>query len=185
MKENHKKLIDSLIKSESFTNFLNKNYVDKKKKRNIIPKTDVNLSPWGILINKLESLYIEELPDDEYDFVSRRYFQDFKRRFRVPYSIFTKLLLPMCEEYQVFGNIDGYYSIKYKLLTALQILATGCSADSINFVTGISETSCYRYFKQFCEAFSTGPIYEKFVNYPKGEELMKVEKLYSKMLKEN
>ena len=170
MKEDKKKFIHSLIISEKFNKFLKNKYGNKK--RNIFPKSDINLTPWGKLISKLESVYEEDLLEYQYDFIASRYLQDFKRRFRVPYSIFSKLLVPMSEQYAVFGkNRNSCYDIKYKLLIALQILATGCSADAISFVTGISETSCYRYFNQFCKAFSTGPIYEKFVYYPFFENL--------------
>jgi hypothetical protein len=79
----------------------------------------------------------------------------FRRRFRVPFQVFDEVLLPMCKEYNVFGN--GHNSripIAIKLLGGLRILGRGSCCDDISECADIGESTANAIFHQFVEVFA-------------------------------
>ena len=62
----------------------------------------------------------------------------------------------------------------------MRILARGNCGDDIEEMSGIKESSVYYFFKEFIEKFSTA-FFDKFVQFPKKDELQKIMSLYNKI----
>ena len=79
----------------------------------------------------------------------------FRRRFRVPYQLYFKVLVPMCKEKDIFRNNPRKFSIpiELKALVALRILGRDATADDCCELSKCSETSCTTFFHQFVTNF--------------------------------
>lgn len=61
----------------------------------------------------------------------------FRRRFRLPFPLFKEVLVPLCEEYNVFNTVEGsrgrsVIPIELKIMAALRILGRGSCCDDIS-----------------------------------------------------
>lgn len=94
----------------------------------------------------------------------------FRRRFRIPFSVFDKMLVPLCREGKIFGPSHKMKTpIEFKILVALRILARGNCADDIEEFSSIPENSCNYYFKRFvlnfAEVVITKLMYHSILNF--------------------
>lgn len=80
--------------------------------------------------------------------------QLFRRRFRVPFAVF-KLLRDRFAGSLHEGDRDAVgqetLPVDLKVLASLRILATGCSADAAEELSGVSEITIMKYHHRFCE----------------------------------
>jgi hypothetical protein len=108
----------------------------------------------------------------------------FRLRFRVPYAVFKKIV-GLCEDHKVFGVVTKHkrdnLPIELKVLVALRVLGQNATADNINELCGVGESSVSTIFKAFCHGFATKVLHH-FVYLPMegSEELKEVRKIYEK-----
>ena len=138
-------------------------------------------STWGQLVKRLAS--IEGGPS-----ILSRDGKLFRRRFRVPYQVYCKLV-SMCIDKNVFGknsNLDtdvanrAICPVEIKVLAVLRILGRNWNFDDIAEATFMGETTARRSFHLFCENF-VQHYYDQFVYRPKDEKLEKVMEVFAKM----
>ena len=138
-------------------------------------------STWGQLVKRLAS--IEGGPS-----ILSRDGKLFRRRFRVPYQVYCKLV-SMCIDKNVFGlnsNLDtdvanrAICPVEIKVLAVLRILGRNWNFDDIAEATSMGETTARRAFHLFCENF-VQHYYDQFVYRPKDEKLEKVMEVFAKM----
>jgi len=68
----------------------------------------------------------------------------FRRRFRVPYPLFEEVLVPLCNETNVFEiKKNSIIPVEYRVLVVLRILGRGHSADDCIQLCPIGESTCY------------------------------------------
>ena len=105
----------------------------------------------------------------------------FRRRFRVTYPLFL-YIVGICKEVNLFNiKIEKKaVPIEIKILIGLRMLARGNCADDIEEMSGVPMSTVYNIFHVFVENFST-IFLDKFVSFPKDEELIKVMALYGKL----
>mmetsp|Transcript_12943 Transcript_12943/g.19475 ORF Transcript_12943/g.19475 Transcript_12943/m.19475 type:complete len:461 (-) Transcript_12943:107-1489(-) len=105
----------------------------------------------------------------------------FRRRFRLPFSVFDRFLVPLCRDGKIFGPSTVMKTpIEFKILIALRILATGNCASDIEESSSIPENSCNFYFKQFVMNFAEA-YFDEFVYFPSGGELCAIVRTYARM----
>jgi hypothetical protein len=105
----------------------------------------------------------------------------FRLRFRVPFSLFRDILVPMCREKNIFGAENNHRArvpLEFKILASLRILGRGNCADDISELSQILNSSVTYYFHRFVESF-VQHFYAEFVRMPEGEGLDKVMEMYS------
>ena len=138
-------------------------------------------SPWGRLLVHLASV-------DGGPSIESRDGKLFRRRFRVPYSVFCSLVTK-CIEKKIFGENSlketdianrSVCPIEIKLLAVLRILGRNWNFDDIAEATLMGETTARRSFHTFCENF-VGEFYSTYVYRPTGEKLYKVMKVFELM----
>ena len=140
-----------------------------KKTRNTPKRVDYWETNWGKMVNDPELL-------DPWTTKAKK----FRRRFRITFSLF-QYLVGLCKDINLFGTIrKGAVPVEIKILIGLRILARGNCGDDIEEMSGIKESSVYYFFKEFIEKFSTA-FFDKFVQFPKKDELQKIMSLYNKI----
>ena len=100
----------------------------------------------------------------------------FRRRFRVPHSVFL-LLVQKCKTAHVFGT--SKIPEEFKLMIALRILGRASCADDMCELSWVGESTCNSIFHQFCHGFVDN-YYDDYVTFPTGDVLKQVNSLYSK-----
>jgi len=148
--------------------------VSKRNKRprenTTIGKPSLWESNWGILI-------LDPRTKNLLSYQGKR----FKRRFRVPFPIFTNLLVPMCKSVNLFDDhYLGYIPIEFKILIALRILARGNCADDIAELSNVGESTINSIFKKFVTNF-VKHFLTNWVSFPEGERLQAVMKAYDRL----
>ena len=137
------------------------------------PHFDWNQSTWGKM-----------LLDPKIQIVSTREGRLFRRRFRIPFPLFRRLVT-MCRERDLFpfkGRVlesgemvdragRPVIPLELKILGVLRILG-----DS----SGISEAAMCEFFHLFCERF-VQEYYHDFVKRPEGDNLRSVMEMYEKL----
>jgi len=105
----------------------------------------------------------------------------FRRRFRVPYSMFLEIV-EECKVHNVFGMQlrRSKIQVEYKVLTRLKILGRDLCADEIDEQLNIAESSVNKFFKMFIYNYANA-MYSKWVNVPEGDDLDRVEETYRRM----
>lgn len=127
-------------------------------------------TPWGRTYQALEE------DEDPNSYQHRK----FRRRFRVPFTIF-KYLVKVCKEKDVFElRRSSLIPIEIKLMISLRILGRDCCADDIAEQVGIGESSVLLIFKQFVRSFSA-KCYQDFVYFPTGDELRQSMQVYERL----
>ena len=109
--------------------------------------------------------------------------KEFRRKFRVPYPVFAKVIVSECERLNVF-EVKDYTRVRVpteiKVLCCLRILARGAYQDDIAEMANCFRSSVHTFFRQFLKNF-TPSFYEQYVTPPKGAKLEKVMATYAKM----
>ena len=105
----------------------------------------------------------------------------FRRRFRVPYSMFLEIV-EECKQYNVFGVQirKSKIATEYKVLSCLKILGRDLCADELDENLNIAESTVNKFFKMFITNYANS-LYSKWVYVPEGEELDAVVKVYEHM----
>lgn len=103
----------------------------------------------------------------------------FRRRFRIPFSVFDQVLVPMCIEKEVF-SLKSRIPIEIKILISLRILARGSCADDIEELSHVPESTVNYIFKQFVTNFSE-KFFDTYIIYPTGDQLGEINKVYEGM----
>lgn len=131
-------------------------------------------SPWGRM-----------LQDENVKDPSTREGKDFRRRFRVPFPVFCKLVM-IAEDSNLFdcALADGFgrraAPVELKILGILRILGRGWCMDDVSESTGISEETIRRSFHTFNKMFTT-KHYEEYVYIPQGDDLRQTMRIYDSM----
>jgi hypothetical protein len=116
-------LEDSIVLAwieREFVNVTGKKNVKKRKRHTF--KHDYWNSNWGRLIRS------EDMKDP-----TSRDWKLFKRRFRIPFGLFSDVLIPMCVEKNIFGTTHESrvrVPLEFKILMCLRILGRGILALS-------------------------------------------------------
>ena len=153
-----------------------------RKKRSPMPPTDWSQSTWGIMLEKFRV-----------DGPSARDAILFRRRFRVPFDLFRRLVT-MCKEKNLFPHskfhpttgvpIDAAFRpvipLELKMLGVLRILGRGWCLDDVTECSGISETTMQIFFHEFCTKF-VASYYFDFVKRPENEDLERVMDTYARL----
>ena len=100
---------------------------------------DLSYSVWGRMLHHPEIANVGS-------WVSRK----FRRRFRIPYSMFLELV-EECKEHNVFGVPvrKSKILVEYKVLSCLKILGRDLCCDEIDEALNIAESTVNKFFKQF------------------------------------
>ena len=73
----------------------------------------------------------------------------------MPYNLFRDILIPLCEEHNVFRvKKRTLIPVEFRLLIALRILGRGVTADDCNELCGVPLSTCNTIFKTFCKNFN-------------------------------
>ena len=107
----------------------------------------------------------------------------FRRRFRLPFEIFDKVLVPLCKEHNIFDNVgEDQIPIEIKILMCLRILGRNAICDDIKEFNGdcIGESTINDIFKKFVTNFAKR-IYPKIVKLPTDEKLQSIMRIYEKL----
>jgi len=109
--------------------------------------------------------------------------REFRRRFRIPYPVFEKILVPECDRLNVF-EVKDYARVRlpteFKILICLRILGRGAYHDDIANMARSFKSTCNTVFRQFVRNF-TPSFYKKFVIQPTGEKRKKIMDTYAKI----
>ena len=103
----------------------------------------------------------------------------FRRRFRVPYVLFKKKIVPMCIDQNIFG-VSRYIPVEFKIMVALRMLGRGNCADDVEEMSGVAESTCHAIFKRFLVKFSLAYSNE-YIKFPTGDRLKQVVRMYTAM----
>jgi hypothetical protein len=140
-------------------------------------------TPWGKLIYRLSALNDGNGPN-----VDSRDGMLFRRRFRVPWPLYCKLVV-MCQENKLFGENSNLEAdccqseicpITIKLLGVLRILGRNWLCDDVAEATGMGEATIRTAFVTFCTNF-VKIFYDKFIYRPIDEKLKRMMAVYSRM----
>ena len=91
----------------------------------------------------------------------------FRRRFRVPYPIFLKIVGAAKARFpeKQGATKRPVVPLELKFLGVLRVLGRATEFDGITELSGISEETMRAFFHSFCKWFRDG-IYPKFVHMP-------------------
>ena len=101
----------------------------------------------------------------------------FRRRFRVPYPIFERLL-SLVREMKWYGESHRSIRLELKMLAVLRRLGRGGSFDDCWDGSGMGEETVRLFFHDFCDKFAQA-LYHVYVKPPdSAEDLNKVTTIY-------
>lgn len=106
------------------------------KHRRVYERTDYNATPWGMLARGNCSDL--EHKDGKY----------FRRRFRVPYSLFTRLV-SICRLYTWFPETYRSAPLELKMLATLRKLGRGGCFDNLYEACGIDQETLRVFYHKF------------------------------------
>jgi hypothetical protein len=135
---------------------------------------DYRASPWGTMLRK-----------GDYKVEGSRAARNFRNRFRVPATIFEKLV-EQADEFNLFDCAARDATsrigvpIEIKLFATLRILGRGAYFDDIPELSGMSTSTAHRSFRAYIRNFSA-KFYNKYVFTPEGQDLQKTMDHYSRM----
>jgi hypothetical protein len=154
---------------DTFYDYFEENGKRRRKSRTTYDVNDPATlwrTSWGLMLQN------EDLRDNQ-STLSRK----FRRRFRVPYSVFL-YLVQRCKDADVFGKTK--IPVEFRVLIGLRILGRGSCADDIFEMSGIAESTVNTIFHQFTSGL-VDHFYDEFVKYPEGPELDLVQRTYEEM----
>ena len=169
--------ICAVMENSDFAGSLVQDILEQRKRRGSKPRKeyvsqgrakDLSYSVWGRMLQHPELA-------NAGSWVSRK----FRRRFRVPYSMFLEIV-EECKEHNVFGIPvrKSKILIEYKVLSCLKILGRDLCCDEIDEALNIAESTVNKFFKQFVYNFANA-LFDKYVHVPEGAELDAVQEVYS------
>jgi len=134
------------------------NIAPTKKTRKTNSRPDFHDTAWGKML----------LDPDTAD-VTTRAGKKFRRRFRVPFPIFTELV-QMCNQEAIFSiKRKSRIPVECKIMACLRVLGRDNCADDITELSGnmIGESTFYTIFKQFVHGMQEKifPKYVKVLSY--------------------
>ena len=109
--------------------------------------------------------------------------REFRRKFRVPYPVFDKMIVPECNRLNVFEVKDMArvrIPTEIKVMICLRIIGRGAYHDDIAEMAFSFKSTCEKVFKQFLRNF-TPFFYSTFVRHPTGELRKKIMQTYAKI----
>jgi hypothetical protein len=143
------------------------------------PKND---NPWDT-VPWLRALRNERVNDPK-----TREGKEFRRKFRVPFPVFEKIVT-MCREtdepeFNVSDRLIGgkpSIPLELKILSVLRILAGGLTfKDGAELTCFMSEGTCGRFFKRFCHLF-TQHFQQIYIRPQSGDDLKRTMETYAKL----
>lgn len=111
--------------------------------------------------------------------------KDFRKRFRVPFPVFWKLVI-IAANSNLFdcGRADGFgrraAPVELKIFGVLRILGRGWCMDDVSECTGISEETIRGSFHTFNKIFRE-KHYEEYGYIPQGDDLRQTMQIYDSM----
>jgi hypothetical protein len=155
---------DTILKRRSPTKKTRKPYENHNRTK------DLWQTVWGQMLQDA-SLAVEG------SWINRK----FRRRFRLPFSMFLEVV-EECKEHNVFGIAvrKSKIAIEFKLLSCLKILGRDLCADEIDENLNIGESTVNKFFKMFITNYAAA-MFSKYVYVPEGEEMDRVEEVYRHM----
>lgn len=138
-----------------------------KKRRRVESKTtDFENTKWGRLIN-------DQAVKDSNTWQGKM----FRRRFRVPFPLFSDVLIPLCKDHNLFDTVRvSRIPPEMKLMCVLRMLGRRTLADDIAEMTDIGETTANILFKKVLVNMAER-VYSLVVKVPSGEYLGKILKV--------
>jgi hypothetical protein len=109
--------------------------------------------------------------------------REFRRKFRLPYPVFDKVIVPECDRLNVFEVKDESrvrIPTDFKVLICLRILGRGSYHDDVAEMAFSFKSTCHKIFRQFLRNF-TPAFYTKFVTQPTGLRRKKIMDTYAKI----
>ena len=112
----------------------------------------------------------------------------FRRRFRVPWVLFSKLL-ELCRTHALFGphaddatDCTGipYCPIELKLMGVLRMLGRAWICDDVAEATGMGESTVRLAFRTFTENF-VAALYDVYIYRPMGDKLARLMGVFGRM----
>ena len=155
---------DTVLKRRTPAKQMRKPYQNRNRTK------DLSTSVWG-----------QMLQDPSVNEVGSWLNRKFRRRFRVPYSMFLEIVQE-CKDHNVFGMClrQSKIKVEYKVLTCLKILGRDLCADEIDEHLNIAESTVNKFFKMFIYNYANA-MYSKWVNVPEGADLDRCEETYNRM----
>lgn len=139
------------------------------KTRNSCPRTDYSQSPWAVMLAKGHCQDLEH-KDGRY----------FRRRFRVPYPLFTRIV-ELCKHYDWFPESHRSAPLELKLLATFRRLGRGGCFDNLYDSCGIDQETLRVFYLQFCHHFSS-TLWDAYVRPPaSAAEIDKVTSVYKRL----
>ena len=138
------------------------------KTRNLV---DYTTTKWGMLI-RAEELLDPTSPKAKL----------FRRRFRMPYNLFS-YILKRCKEKSIFSSVTSEHSQipdEIKLMLCLRVLGRDNIFDDIGEMSDMGESTALSVFTKFVLSFRIN-FQDEFIRIPEGEDLKKVMEIYSKL----
>ena len=109
--------------------------------------------------------------------------REVRRKFRRPFPVFMKIVVPECERLNVFETRDvsrRRIPTEFKILICLRIMGRGAYHDDIAEMSFSFKSTCQHVFRQFIRNF-TPAFYSKFIYYPTGARRKKIMDTYAKI----
>jgi hypothetical protein len=105
----------------------------------------------------------------------------FRRRFRVPFTLFADTIVPRMRDAGVFQQKRHVrIPIEVKVLLGLRVLGRDNDLDTMNEISGVSESYAREIFHQFLDGF-VSLFKDDHVYFPKEEELHRINEVYRRM----
>lgn len=142
---------------------------EKVKTRCSESRTVYATTSWGLLLSRGYCKDIHH-KDGKY----------FRRRFRVPYSLFERIVT-ICRQYNWFPESHRSAPLELKILATLRKLGRGGCFDNLYDSCGIDEETLRVFYHKFCRHFSEA-LYTTYVHPPTTqEEISKVTEVYKRL----
>lgn len=105
----------------------------------------------------------------------------FRRRFRVPYKLFKEVIVPQCEENNIFEmKSNSTIPIEFRILIALRIMGRDSTGDDCEELSFVGEQTSRDIFKKFIKNYSTR-FYDDYIKLPEKEMLNNVMETFRKL----
>lgn len=122
---------------------------------------------------------------DEVSDAASRQGKLFRRRFRVPHSIYIEILDHAKEWFPNHASSDAVgnhsHPLELKVLAALRVIARGVCFDEVAELTNISEEVLRSFFHKFMSRFRSA-LQDFWINAPNStEEVARITQLYERV----
>lgn len=157
--EYRRSIIRFILSSEDFVEDLFDDkpaFVSRKRRKSC---SNFGETTWGKMLQDPSTA-------DPYSFWGKK----FRRRFRVPFLFFKNILVPLCDDGNVFElkQENILIPIEIIIMVALRILGRDEVADTISELSDVGESTCLSIFNMFVKNFSR-LYYDQYVAFPEGK----------------